>query len=527
MLQTAPINNTPTQAFRLNDKVNRQHQNRYQIKCDKDYQAKNARIQTLQHNPDIIRGSATSSHTSSNATLLAKSVLFLGAIGTIASLATGQHTQTSAYLTRRERRNHAFNRGTVHPAHDNRPQFSADHISGSIGRSYPLNPQRTAWQFSLRNDNNNASLPDSFRTWFYVRGDHLPTQSAMNLSFDRFGFSDPFKPIYSYDQSNWQYFDDHETRWHPCTQETLNQCRLELTKQFERTTVWIARTYPYTPTDLQCFLNKYNGNPYLRTEIIGNTESCGFPIYKLTIGDRSDGETKQLVWLHARTHPAETGSSFVLEGLISTLLSNDPLAQSLRENYEFHIVPMHNVDGIVKGNYRTTPSSKNLEAEWRTNEDFPWTLKFNAPQENRVLNARMLQLAMGEESVVLALNLHSSNSAPQKAAFFYPHFGNDTQKYSAPERALWNKQLQFIASVSRHYDGRITPPPAEGGNSFLKTAFPETWWWKNKKDAVNAITLETTYGTAGFDHWVAQNDLRNLGVALLKAITEIKKEKTV
>ena len=68
------------------------------------------------------------------------------------------------------------------------------------------------------------------------------------------------------------------------------------------------------------------------------------------------------------------------------------------------------------------------------------------------------------------------------------------------------------------YGGRFEQPPAEGGAGFLEAAFPETWWWNQKGEAVNALTLETTYGRAGFDHWVTQEDLRALGRAVATSL---------
>lgn len=401
-----------------------------------------------------------------------------------------------------------------------KPLFSSNFASGSIGNIQMLDEQGKEWQLSMRNDNNNPSLPATYHSWWYVRIDQVPTDLPMRLLFDNFGFKTRFIPVYSYDQKNWHYFEEGETNWTPCTCTTLTQCRIEINKQFSQKTVWIARTYPYTPNDLQAFLAQYINHPSMQIETIGSSEKWSLPIQLITIGHRNDSLPKKHIWLQARSHPAETGPSFVLEGLISNLLTNDQLAKSLLSKYHFHIVPMHNIDGVVSGNYRTTPSSKNLEIEWRVPQEKPLALTVDSAQENQGLNARMLQLISRDEPVVLALNLHSSNSDPDTAAFFFPHFGSSAA-YNTAERKLWDKQLSFICAVARHYDGRIEHPPQDAGHGFLNYAFPETWWWLNAKDSVNAITLETTYGKAGFDHWIKQDDLRQLGASLLKAIDEI------
>lgn len=61
---------------------------------------------------------------------------------------------------------------------------------------------------------------------------------------------------------------------------------------------------------------------------------------------------KQGIVITSRVHPGEAQSSWVVQGLIEFLLSNDPVAIKLRHEYIFKIVPMLNPDGVIYGNYR-------------------------------------------------------------------------------------------------------------------------------------------------------------------------------
>jgi len=195
--------------------------------------------------------------------------------------------------------------------------------------------------------------------------------------------------------------------------------------------------------------------------------------------------------------------------------------QQVRERFIFNIVPMHNPDGVIAGNYRGTPQSIDLERAWHCGDD-PSTLIAAAPHENQLLNQQMrhwLQAREDDPAISMALNLHTSNEPPDRKSFFFPHFGADPAIYTKEESALWQQQLIFIKLVARYYNDRIELPPEDGGRTFLKEALPETWWWLNKKDKVLAMTLETTYGKAGFNHWLTENDLRDLGQALVKAIS--------
>ncbi|WP_250627345.1 M14 family zinc carboxypeptidase [Pinirhizobacter soli] len=402
--------------------------------------------------------------------------------------------------------------------------FSTDFESGSIGMIRPLDTAGLAFELALRNDNDDASLPDSFRTWWYVHAANIPTSATTRLEFTRLGFSDDFRPVYSYDGVHWQYFSDAEAGIAPgCVPEKPDTCRMVVNKRFEQPTAYIARTFPYTTKDLSNFLDGLH-SPNVTRRLLTQSPTFGKPIEEITITDPVDrlDPSRRTVVVHARTHAAETGGSYVVEGLVRAPLADTDTARRLRRTHVFRIVPMHNPDGVVAGNYRTNTSSINLENTWtydRT-EAFPVYLSPTAPFENRQLNAGTFAQALLErqQPVTLALNLHSSNSSPGTAAFFFPHFGTDPSRYDAGQRALFNRQVAFVRAVASHYSGRIEQPPADGGATFLNSFFPESWWWKHAGRDVNAITLETTYGRAGFGHWVTQNDWRDLGRALVDAI---------
>ena len=64
-----------------------------------------------------------------------------------------------------------------------------------------------------------------------------------------------------------------------------------------------------------------------------------------------EGKDLPVVMVIGRQHSGETHSSFIIHGLINFLLGKD--AYSLRERFEWWILPMVNPDGVVLGNYRT------------------------------------------------------------------------------------------------------------------------------------------------------------------------------
>lgn len=124
------------------------------------------------------------------------------------------------------------------------------------------------------------------------------------------------------------------------------------TFDFANDTVSFAYSYPYTYTDLKHFIAS-SSSPYLHKERLCRT-LAGCDCDMLTVTGRDRGRKKQGVVFTGRVHPGETVGSWMLQGVVEFLLSEDPVAKSLRNRFVFYIVPMLNPDGVIQGNYRTS-----------------------------------------------------------------------------------------------------------------------------------------------------------------------------
>ncbi len=390
--------------------------------------------------------------------------------------------------------------------------ISEDFECGNIGDIVKVTD--TEWELSLANDNNNSTLPDHWRNWWYVLMDNVNTDTLTTFTIKNRGWEYYYVPVYSYDNNYWRRFSEQEV-----TLTSDNEFIIR--KQFSKSKVWVARFYPYSLSMLEDYLSTINGNPWLEVETYGLSQE-GRPVYLLHISDFSvKKDNKEQVLIHARTHPAETSPSFMLEGMIDFLLGGSAEAAEILATTEFHIFPMQNVDGVVAGNYRTTPNSENLEIMWYYDSGNPGQLTSAAPQEVRLVHDYALELMHGPgKPVTMALNLHASNSAPDVRPFFFPHFGPESLGYAPDEAALWGDQLRFISAIANHYGASMLEPVGEqGGSSFASKTYPESWWWVNYGPEVMAITMELTYGRAGYSpYWITPENMHTLGEALGMAI---------
>ena len=128
---------------------------------------------------------------------------------------------------------------------------------------------------------------------------------------------------------------------------------------------YLAYCYPYTYSDLQNDLTSMLSlDPRAEREVDdpGKTLS-GLDCPLLTI--TSFAEKKKAYRRRVRSvHPGESNASWMMRGFLRFMLSDDPVAASLRSAYVFKVVPMLNADGVVIGNYRCNLASHDLNRQW-------------------------------------------------------------------------------------------------------------------------------------------------------------------
>jgi murein tripeptide amidase MpaA len=74
---------------------------------------------------------------------------------------------------------------------------------------------------------------------------------------------------------------------------------------------------------------------------------------------------RKCIIICSRVHPGESNASFIMEGFLEFIVSNDREAKSLRDTFVFKIVPMLNPDGVIVGNYRCSLTGLDLNRQWQ------------------------------------------------------------------------------------------------------------------------------------------------------------------
>lgn len=140
---------------------------------------------------------------------------------------------------------------------------------------------------------------------------------------------------------------------------------------------YLAYHYPYTYTALMTHLDILEKSVnlkevYFRQDVLCQTlggNPC--PLVTITAMPESNSDEHLEQFRHrpyqvitARVHPGESNASWVMKGTLEFLVSSDPVARLLRENFIFKIIPMLNPDGVINGNHRCSLSGEDLNRQW-------------------------------------------------------------------------------------------------------------------------------------------------------------------
>ena len=101
--------------------------------------------------------------------------------------------------------------------------------------------------------------------------------------------------------------------------------------------------------------------------IAGN--NCDMLVITTFQSDTEAIKNRKGIGISSRVHPGETGASWMIHGLIDTLLNpkdakEEELVNNLKDHFEFYIIPMLNVDGVINGNYRCSLAACDLNRKW-------------------------------------------------------------------------------------------------------------------------------------------------------------------
>lgn len=200
--------------------------------------------------------------------------------------------------------------------------------------------------------------------------------------------------------------------------------------------LWIAWGPMFLPSDTQALIDHAKAaQPEVLAFVLAQTRE-GRAVRGLRLGG-SDA-AGPVVWIQARQHAWEAGSSWVARGFVEWLASDKPEAAWLREHAEIYVIPIMDVDNVATGNGGKDADPHDHNRDWNAEPVYP-----------EVAAAQAMLRGFGEASrLAVFLDLH--NPGPSNPnSFFYA-----ATPETLPESARAAQQ-RFLDLAERHMIGPL------------------------------------------------------------------------
>ena len=281
----------------------------------------------------------------------------------------------------------------------------------------------------------------------------------------------PKQATYSIDRRTWQHTDEgqFEGEW------------ITYTIAPEAESMFVAWGPPFTPTMATEFVQQMSelSSSATAAELCESREGRSVPMLSVSEGDRPTDE-RFGIWVQARQHAWESGSSWVARGFVEWLLSDDADAAWLRQQAEIYIVPIVDVDNTATGNGGKNELPHDHNRDWSESPHFNETL---AAQ-------RIVGELIDAGRMDVFLDLH--NPAPGDPTFFYIL---PSDLLEEPMISLRNRFIELAYERISRAEPRIpmSSQPKETGPSYhpLWERISATWVSLHGNPHTMSICLET------------------------------------
>ncbi len=243
--------------------------------------------------------------------------------------------------------------------------FNKNFEGASIGKIEVLVPTQFRCHVEGQSDERGRNRQ---ATWYCFRMDRVRGKAIEVILTDFVGeyndkpgacpMSRGLVPVFSDDGVTWRHFADESANWDEQTKELT----LKFTPAGE--SVWISHIPPYTPANLKSLLEETARSAHACVESIGKTAG-GRDLMMVTVTDlATPDEAKKTIWLQARQHAWEAGTSWVMEGAMRFAISDDPAAIELRKGFVMKFTPMLDPDGCAGGKVRFNSNGFDVNRHW-------------------------------------------------------------------------------------------------------------------------------------------------------------------
>jgi hypothetical protein len=313
-----------------------------------------------------------------------------------------------------------------------------------------------------------------WRCWWFFKVTGIEPGETLTVEVAGGGFALPARAVWSADGRT----------WHPTEPGTPSKGRMTYTQRIDAAEAYFAWGPPYLPEHAEAlFAWAEKACPQAtRFDLCRTREDRPTPA--LCVEPEAAGGEPPVLWIQARQHAWETGSSWAAEGLTRWLLSDEARARALRRDCRILIVPIMDVDNVVRGAGGKNQHPQDHNRDW---SDRPHWHSVAAAQ-------KMLGEVNARAPLIVFIDLHNPGPGPpDREVFLYtcPRDG-----LPADRRALLDA---FIASARAEMNAPLgfRGQTRESGTGYDKNwkRISKNWVSQHLAGPVAAVTVEIGWNT--------------------------------
>jgi hypothetical protein len=302
--------------------------------------------------------------------------------------------------------------------------------------------------------------------WWYFRMEGMQKGQTWTFQLEGSGFTTPRQATYSTDNKFWQQTEEGK--------KDKNLISYSLKTPSE--TLWLAWGPPFQLEQAELLVNEITSMNVGAESIVLTTSKDGHKVPGLH-WKHNGGKEVPAVWIQARQHAWESGSSWVCKGLTRWLASGDKDAEWMRDHASIYIIPIMDVDNVQRGAGGKNQIPHDHNRDW------------------------------GEEPI--------HPEAGDRKPFFF----GSPEDHVPPQRA--SNQSQFLKICEKHLGEQRL-----GFNSILRITganyhplwkrISKNWVARNTQNGSICLTLETSWDTPNS----TQANYQEYGAALGRSISQ-------
>jgi hypothetical protein len=307
--------------------------------------------------------------------------------------------------------------------------------------------------------------------WWYLRVTGIEPGEVITLEVGPEPWATPSQATFSTDNRLWR---------HTAPGERVGRF-ISYRQEIGAASAWFAWGPPFTVTDATDLVRwaEETCDEVLEFSLCETRSGRKVPAMRI---QPPSATSTSAVWIQARQHAWEAGSSWVCKGLVEWIVSDDPRAERLRSSAIVTVVPIMDVDNVVIGAGGKDQTPHDHNRDW--SEQPHWPSVAGAMQQLRRLDAA--------GQLDLFVDLHNPGASTTRPFYYVAPRQlmtdlrqRNLDRFLAASRIEMTGPLQFVGET------RESGPEYDNGWKQIS----KNWVTLNTRDHVVATTLETAWNT--------------------------------